>query len=141
MFTPSSLNYTVLSEGFVTSCPPVGPNNAPSLSCLQEMSNHASDKAAQIDLRLNDPIKNVSAANTKIGGLNEYVQYLRENPEYKYDGDSLDLPSNETPPTILSTYLQDNQEMIVHQNTMYILGTLTTSTLLIFALIMSSSSE
>ncbi len=141
MFTPSSLNFTVLSEGFVTSCPPIGPNNTPSLSCLQELANHASDKAAQVDLKLNDPVENVSAANNRIGELNQYVQYLSQNPEYKYDGDSLDLPSNETPPTMLSTYLQDNQEMIVHQNTMYILGTLTTSTLLIFALIMSSSYE
>ena len=142
MFTPSSLNFTVLSEGFETSCPLVGPNNAPSLACLQDLANRASVQASQLDMAMNDPIDNVSTGNNKIAKLNSNIQYLRENPDYKYTGDGKsDLPNNDKPATMLSTYLQDNQEIIVQQNAMYILGTITTSTLLIFALVMSMSSS
>ena len=141
MFTPSSLNYTVLSEGFVTTCPLIGPNQAPSLICLQELANRASDKAAEVDAGMNRPIANITTSNSKIAGLNDNIKFLRENPKYNYDGDTVDLPNTDTPATMLTTYLQDNQEIIVHQNAMYILGTITTSTLLIFALVMSASSD
>ena len=58
--------------------------------------------------------------------------YLNNNQKYDFSGNFIYTPNNTAPKTIQQGLKKDNDILLLRENTNYIIGTLTISTLLLF---------
>jgi hypothetical protein len=77
--------------------------------------------------------ENPDNANT----YNRYYNIKKPSEENPYDGDILDIKGNmRYRPRLVDAQKEDGQTMIIQQNSMYIIGMITTATLLITAIML-----
>jgi hypothetical protein len=65
--------------------------------------------------------------NVKVGGTDDF---------YDFSGNHLLYYDNKEIPTLRDTKISDNQQFIIQQNTVYIIGTITCATMIIAAIIL-----
>lgn len=78
-----------------------------------------------------------SLANTKIPQYIKTRQVLDGNADYDYSGHELSYINNIPPKTIQQKTIDDNNELLVKDNLLYMLGSVTAATLLVLAIVIA----
>ena len=78
-----------------------------------------------------------SLANAKIPQYKKTRQVLDGNADYDYNGRELSYINNIPPKTIEQKTIDDNNEMLVKDNLLYMLGSVTAATLLVLAIVIA----
>ncbi len=109
--------------------------------CIRDISNNKiaplKEMAANYDKALQQLSQNRADLASKITNYNNLKQNLLDNNNtYKYS-DAVDQ-TNPDKKTLLDGMNDDANEMLLQQNNVYLMGTLTTASLLILAIILSS---
>lgn len=81
---------------------------------------------------INDPNYNPYNFSENIILFNNKYTYLTNNQNYDFSGNTIYTPNYTPPKTIQQGLKKDNNILLLQENTNYIIGTLTVSTLLIF---------
>ena len=80
---------------------------------------------------------NNTTFSNNLGSYNTTYDDLSKNSVYQFRAEHTDF--NNTKKSLLETANDDLDELLIQQNNMYIIGTITTATLLITAILLSSS--
>jgi hypothetical protein len=76
-------------------------------------------------------------ANKKIPNYLKTRRTLNDNPIYDYNGYELSYVNNVPQNTIQQQVIDDNNELLVKDNLLYVLGSVTTAVLLVFAIVIA----
>jgi hypothetical protein len=113
--------------------------NLPSVTKMYDTANNLNSDTAIYAQNLGQIAANTNTLQTDL--VNYHQQYLAlanaDNNFYDFSGNELLYYNNKDIPSLRDTKISDNQQFIIQQNTVYIIGTITCASMILAAIILA----